>query len=366
MDIEFLATTTPGLESIAIKEIEEITESKARIEHKGMVTFIGEEGDIFKLNYLSKSLHRILIVLLKDCFLTLGDIYEKTLEIDFTEIINQDQKFAVRAERHGKHNFTSMEVERDVGQAVIDSFKKRKKIRLKVDLENPDLIFRVHIRDRKFWLTLDTTGQDSLHKRGYRVYQHPASLRPTIAYCMVRLSEWSEDESLIDPMCGSGTICIEAALFANKIPNWFRQDFFFWNLYFLDRGNFLKLKKEIDDKVQGKDLKIQGCDLFGKHVNGARKNAEKAGIKLNFFKADATKIPLNYDKIITNMPYGIRIGDRKRIKKLYKDFILNLYQHDWKKTVILTTCAELLPEEKIEKKIDIIYGKLPASILIIK
>jgi len=365
MNIEFLATTTPGLERVAIREVEEITQNKAKVEHRGMITFKGREEDIFRLNYLSKSLHRVLMLLLRDSFSSIRDIYKKVFEINFAEIIRPEQRYAVRAERHGEHSFTSQDVEREVGQAIIDSFKKRKNVRLKVDLENPDLIFRVHVRDKNFWFAVDTTGEDSLHKRGYRIYQHPASLRPTIAYCMVRLSQWNEKESLIDPMCGSGTICIEAGLFASKIPNWFRQNFAFWNLSFLDTDFFVRLKRDIDSKVQVKDLDIQGCDLFEKHVKGAKENANKAGIKVKFFKADATRIPLNYDKIVTNMPYGVRIGSRKIIEKLYKQFILNLYRYNWKKTVVLTARVDLLPIEKIEKRIDITYGKLPASILII-
>ena len=167
-------------------------------------------------------------------------------------------------------------------------------------------------------------------------------------------------------MCGSGTICIEASLFANKIPNWFRQDFSFWNFHFLDKKAFLYLKKEFDEKVKRKNLNIQGCDLFEKHIQGAKENAKKAGVEIKFFKGDAREIPLNYDRIITNPPYGIRIGSIRKIEKLYENFLSNLYKWNWKKAVILTAHPHFIPGEKVEKKIDIAYGKLPASILIMR
>ena len=106
--------------------------------------------------------------------------------------------------------------------------------------------------------------------------------------------------------------------------------------------------------------------MFEKHIQGAKKNAKKAGVEIKFFKGDAREIPLNYDRIITNPPYGIRIGSIRKIKKLYENFLSNLYKWNWKKAVILTAHPHFIPGEKVEKKIDIAYGKLPASILIMR
>lgn len=362
--MDLLATTLPGLEEIAIQEAKEITGKWARKEHRGMIRLEGEEEDIFKLNYQGKSLHKVILLLKEGEFSDLKDIYTKTKEVEFASYIHPVQKFAVRANRMGDHEFTSIEVEREVGQAVIDSYKRDKGIRLGVDLDNPDIIVRAEIRENRFWAGLNTTGPRSLHRRGYRVSGHPAPLSPSIAHSLVRLSGWEEGEKLMDPMCGSGTIPIEASLYGRKVPNWFREDYHFWNFHFLDRGKFLQLKKETDEKVQPKRFDIYGCDLFKKHVRIAEEAGRKTGANVKFFQGDATKINLDYDVIIVNPPYGLRVGGKKRIARLYKDFFANLMRHSWRKLVILTATPEHVPKGKLERRIDIIYGNLPASILI--
>lgn len=362
--MDLLATTTSGLEEVAIQEVKEITGKKARKEHRGMIRLKGEEEDIFRLNYQAKSLHKVLLLLKEDKFSDLKDLYKKTKEIDFTRYIYSTQKFAVRANRIGDHNFTSMDVEREMGQAIIDSYKREKNIRLKVDLENPNVIIRSEMRGNHFWIGLNTTGPKSLHKRGYRIPNHPAPLKPSIAYSLARLSGWNSDQKLIDPMCGSGTICIEASLYGNKVPNWFRTDYHFWNFFFLDRKRFFQLRKEIKDEVQNKKFNINGCDIAKKHINTAEEINKKTKANVNFFQGDATKINLDYDTIVTNPPYGMRVGSENKIKQLYKDFFANLKNYNWKKLVILTGAPEYVPEENLKRKIDIIYGNLPSSILI--
>ncbi|MHC1567812.1 MAG: tRNA (guanine(6)-N2)-methyltransferase [Candidatus Syntropharchaeia archaeon] len=354
--MEFLATTIQGLEEIGITEIRELIGKDARKEEKGKIRFRGDERDVFTLNYLSQSLHRIIILLEHTRFQSLSEIYEAVKGIDFREYIHETQSFAIRASRIGDHDFTSMDVAREAGQGVIDSFGKK----LKVDLENPNVIIRVYVREDELWIGIDTTGE-SLHKRNYRSYSHPAPLKPSIAYALVRIVEWKEEDSLIDPFCGSGTIPIEAARFANKIPNP-RRDFAFWNLKFLPRKDFMEKMKEKGEKKE-KNLKIYGCDISKKHVEGALENAERAGVKINFFQGDATKISLNYDKIVTNPPYGIRMGRKSKIGKLYQDFYKNMTSYDsWNKAVVLTASPELL--EGYSRRIEIVYGDLPSSILI--
>lgn len=363
--MEFLATTVRGLEEIAIEEIEEITGRGADVEHEGMVGFNGRIEDIFKLNYLSKTLHRVLVLLSRFEVTDLEDVYRESRRINFSEYINSSQKFAARTKRFGDHNFSSMDVESELGQAVVDSFEERGSS-IEVDLDNPDVYLRSELRGEKFWVAVDTTGEDSLHKRSYRKYEHPAPLKPTIAYCLVRLSEWGEDEGFLDPMCGSGTICIEAWHWKNDILNWFRENYDFWNLQFVDRDEFLGLKSKYDFKAENKSLKIEGYDLFEKHVKGARKNAVSADVDIQISKEDATEFSLDADKIVTNPPYGMRVGSKEEIKDLYENFNSNLEDHQWRKTVILTGKPNYFPKKYLEKKLNLYYGNLPVSVLVLE
>ncbi len=362
--IKILATTTPGFEEVALEEVEEITGSRGVKKHQGMIGLRGEEEDILKLNYLSKTLHRVLLLLAKFSFSDLDDIYQKLAKIDFSKFINSDQKFAARIQRHGTHNFSSMDVEREVGQAIIDSFKNNTGKELGVNLDNPDIIFRGEVRSENFWISMDTTGQDSLHKRSYRVKNHPAPLKPSIAHCLIRLSEWNRDESFIDPMCGSGTICIEAGLSGNNVPNFFRDDYDYHDFDFLDSEKFAKMRRKIDRNVKNETLSIFGNDISKKYIEKAKENGKEAGVKINFTHKDATQISLDYDKIVTNLPYGRRLGSKKEVKKLYNDFMSNLLDYSWKKAVILSGSPNLLSKEDLQETLNIKYGNLPAKALI--
>ncbi|MCD6402754.1 MAG: class I SAM-dependent RNA methyltransferase [Candidatus Aenigmarchaeota archaeon] len=367
-EFEFIATCTRGLERVTIEEIKELIGSTARIEREGAVRFKSKLAAVYTLNYVARSIHRVILLLHSSKFQTLEDIYAKTKRIDFSEWINDDQTFAIRAQRMGNHQFTSVDVARVAGQAVIDSFLESEGKRLKVDLNEPDIIIRVYVKDDSLLIGLDTTGDESLHKRGYRVYQHPAPLKPTIAYCLVRVSKWKENESLLDPMCGSGTIPIEAARFAYNIPaNILRKEFAFQKLKIFSDEEFERVKKKFDQKIKPKRLEVFGCDLFEKHVEGAKTNTEKALVDVNFFRCDATKISLDYDVIVTNPPYGLRIASKRVIHKLYEGFGKNVETGDWKRLVVMTAERKLLEKHlsiQPSETIKIMYGDLPTDVLV--
>jgi len=362
--MKFLATLNPGVEEVAIREIEELVGAKANILHKGAVVFEAKEEAIFKLNFLARSLHRIILLLEHSTFEKLDDLYELTKKIDFTNYIYPTQTFAIRAERIGRHNFTSIDVARVTGQAVIDSYKESKGVRLKVNLDNPNIILRVQVYKDQFWIGLDTTGENSLHKRWYRKYKHPAPLKSTLAYSMIRLADFDpEKESLIDPCCGSGTIPIEAALWALDIPpSKNRTDFDFLKFFWLDKEKFLEMRRKHREKEM--DLKIFGSDLNEKWVKIARKNAEEAGVQINFFKSDATQQQLNYDKIVVDLPFGVRTSS-KGLEEFYKKFFENLRKWNWREVVCITTRPELI-DMRTEREYEVDYGDLKAKILIFK
>ena len=374
MMYELVATTVRGLEEIAINEVEELVGVKAErdtlttVGGQGRIKFKADEKAIFTLNYCSNSLHRVIILLNYGEFSTLHEIYEATKEIDFAKFIGEEQTFAVVASRfatQGSHDFTSLDVASQVGQGVIDSFSESTGKRLKVNLKHPDVVISAGVVDNRFWIGIDTTGE-SLHKRKYRVYQHPAPLKASIAYAMVRISAWKSHEKFIDPFCGSGTIPIEAARYACKMPNFLR-DFLFWRLKFLPLDAFREEKERVDERIEHKNLEIYGSDVSPKHVEGARMNANAAKVCVKFFEGDATKIKLDYDRIVTNLPFGLRFGSPKKVAKLYKNFIQNLKEHHWKRAVLLTASQKLhdlaVNYFKV-RKMDIIYGKLPSFIII--
>jgi len=364
-NLVILATTIPGLEEVALEEVKEIVGNEGQKEHRGMIRFKSDESGVFSLNYISKTLHRVLVLIDEFSFDGLSDIYEEVLELDFARFLNPDQSFSVRMNRHGEHRFTSVDVEGEVGQAIIDSFRESKSKRLEVDLEDPDIIFRGEVRNDRFWLSIDTTGMDSLHKRSYRTSGHPAPLKPTIANSLVRLSGWGKGESLIDPMCGTGTICIEAALRGNKMPNPFAGSLDLFNLDFLDMENFSEMKKEYDGAVENRDLSIMGSDISELYLEYARRSADKIGMDIDFELADSREMRLNHDRIVTNMPFGVRMGSKDEVRSLCDDFVSNLMDFNWKRAVVLSDFPEIFPDSFLKESMEVIYGNRPVKVIIL-
>ncbi len=365
--MEILATTVWGMERLSMEEVKELTGRAAEMEHKGLIRTSGNEEDLLVLNHLSRSLHRILMLIMRDEFSSLSELYDKARAIDFSSYLAPELSFAVRAERIGSHNFRSMDIEREVGQAVIDSYRSATGFRLRVNLDDPDVIIRVEVRHNTFWLALDTTGKDSLYKRSYRVYKHPAPLNPCLAHCLLRLSKWTGSKSLLDPMCGSGTICIEAARWANGIPN--RGDYALWHLTFLNHQRLKHLLVAMESVIRHEKLKIRGCDISDKHIEGARRNTERAGVMVDYFRCDATKIPLDSDVIVCNPPYGLRVGSRRKVKRLYAAFIENLARSDWERAVLITSNPQLMPVKSnlVEvQRLAVMYGNLPCTVLVME
>ncbi|MCF8302040.1 MAG: hypothetical protein K9I94_02095 [Bacteroidales bacterium] len=359
-----IITTVPGLDKLAMREIKDITGKDPEYAHKGMLRLDGEMDDVLHLNYRGKMLQKVFWQLAEAHFEKKDEIPETIHQLPLNELIKEDQSFAADTDRHGEHDFTSTGINRLAGEAIINRFRNLTGKRLAVNLDKPDITFRIFIRHQQCIIALDTTGT-GLHMRHYRRYLHPAGLNACVANAMVRLSEWTPGESLIDPMCGSGTTCIEAILMANRIPNE-QKDFPCLRFPFIDKAHLMKLKAKIEDEKLDQPLSVFGADIDRKALIGARKNAEKAGVPPDFIEGDATKIPLDHDRIILNPPFGLRMGSYRTVEELYEKFLEHLFQHNWKRTVILTARPYLIPETLVHQRINVESGKLPMSILLLE
>lgn len=375
----FFATTSIGVEDVAAEEVRSLIGSDVKLE-VGRVSFKGGVGDIYVLNLKARTLHKVYIQLVKADFKTLDDIYRVARSLDYTWIIDGDQSFAIRSERIGGHCFTSMDVSRVVGQAVIDSYQEATGRRLRVDLEQPDVEIYCLVRNYSLLMGVNTTGE-SLHKRGYRVYDHPAALKPTIAAAMLKISGWRPGESLLDPMCGGATIPIEAALMARGVmPSKFRSSFAFLKLKICDLQEF----KAVRDKLLMEENcsfnpEIYAMDKLQKHLSGGVKNAEEAGVKdaIKFKIGDATK-PEEYPNgffshIIVNPPYGLRAHPKEGVGRLYEEFLKALKAKNPGSTLTIITAASKRFRGAAEKtnitimeRRKIMHGDLPAEIFTCK
>lgn len=326
----WFATTVSGMEDLAAEEVREIAGVEAAAD-VGKVFFEGSVEDVALLNYSSTMLHRVFLTLAQESIESLEDVYRVARSIDYSWLISPEQSFAVRAERHAKHlPFTSIDAAAAVGRAVIESFREARGVRLRVNLDEPDLEFYCLLRDSEMILGLDTTGP-SLHRRYYRVYHHRAALQPAIAAGMLRISGWRREESLLDPMCGGGTIPIEAALAARRIPPGLRRGAIsLERLVFVKPEELERARRRAEERMEpGYRSEITGSDASPKSIDGARRNAEAAGVSdtVRLMVADALHIEDWLDRkpahVLVNPPYGLRMGVRNP-QEFYRRFLRSL------------------------------------------
>ncbi|NOY11370.1 MAG: class I SAM-dependent RNA methyltransferase [Archaeoglobi archaeon] len=362
----FYATCPPGLEFVAAGEIEgkglgRVVEVR---EGKGRVFFRSSWQNVPRLNCLLRSVERIVFLLGRERAEGLEDVYRIVRSIDFS-FIRPEWSFAVRATRVGEHNFTSIDIGRVAGKAVIDSYMEEKGVRLRVNLDEPDVIVRCDLIDDDFMVGIDTTGDEGLHKRRYRVYQHPAPLNPVLAASLVYLSGWSSTKSLLDPFCGSGTILFEAGMIARQIPICrFRKDFAF--------TRFFDSLPEVEEKDV--ELRLYGIERFRKHLEGARAIADYTGIHPVFLEGLAERIEEHLERvdfIITNPPYGLRIGKKKIIEDLYSGFLHSASKVLEEKAVVITAEREIFERYAEEYfpgflRYDVKYGGLLTGVYVLK
>ncbi len=316
-----MATTVEGLEDVAAREVEMLG-GRVNEVRPARVFFEGQIDLMYRVNIRARCVHKLMLVLGRGEARGLDEIYKLAKSIDYFEVLRLDQSFAVRTTRVGEHEYTSVDVSAVVGQAIVDSFVEAKGARPRVNLKNPDVEVGVYVRDDEVVIGVNTTGE-SLHKRNYRVYDHPAALKTTLAAGMLMISGW-RGEGLLDPMCGGGTIVIEAALMARGFPpGFFRKDLAFTRLALHDPKAH---REELERALEGANrevYEVYGFDVSPKHVAGARLNALSAGVHdtISFDVRDATKRDtyrgLDVRHVVVNPPYGIRQSRPKAVRELY-------------------------------------------------
>ncbi|MGQ4833113.1 MAG: tRNA (guanine(6)-N2)-methyltransferase [Candidatus Asgardarchaeia archaeon] len=341
---KFLITTTTGLEDVTAEEVKEINGKVTEIA-RGRINITSDFDFIYRGNYLLRTAHKIIYLLIdKSGVSSLDDVYKAVKQIDIEKVISKNQTFAVKFDRVGTHSFTSIDLARKAGSAIITAFMEAQKSRLKVNLKHPDVLFEGKLIDNRLLFGVNTSGE-SLHKRRYRVFQHEAPLKPSIAFALVKLSNWTKDirKTLLDPMCGAGTILIEAALFARNVPaGYFRDDFAFKNHSYYNLEIFEKMREKYNKKIDW-NLKapLFGIEISKKFYEGAIANASSAKVAdtITFIQGDALELDkiLNEEPeiVIVNPPYGVRLGRRWEVKGLYEKFMKKLAELETIKRVVV-------------------------------
>ncbi len=315
-----IAKTLPGLEGVLVDELSMLGAKAIQPLHRG-VRFSGNKELLYRVNYHLYTALRILKPIHVCTVKNEHELYQKTRGIEWKKYLTSEHSLRVDAVVFSSAFRHSGFVALKVKDGIADYFRDRTGRRPDVDSRNPDLLIHVHINNHTCTISLDSSGT-SLHKRGYRSDTHTAPLNEVLAAGMLQLSGWKPALNLLDPMCGSGTITIEAGLIANGIPpGSFRKSFAFQQWLDYDPGLFEKVKK-ISLVKPTKKGEIVGSDRSAKYVSMALKNTAYAGLsgKIEIRRAAFEDLlpPWKKGIIIMNPPYGERMQPGE-INKLYQN-----------------------------------------------
>ena len=309
-EFKLIAKTFMGLESVLAEELTNLGANNIEIGRR-MVSFTGDKEMMYRANMQLHTAIRILKPIKEFKALSADDVYEQVKAIDWSDYIGLKSTFAVDSVVFSEEFKHSKFVAYKVKDAIVDQFRERTNMRPNVSVTSPDIRLHIHIAEDKATLCLDSSGE-SLHRRGYRQESVEAPLNEVLAAGIILMSGWRGETDFIDPMCGSGTLLIEAALIAhNMAPGLFRKEFAFekWNDF--DAELFDKVYNDDSEEREFKHH-IYGYDVDMKAVNTALRNVRAASLTNDItveqrdFK-DFTE-PEKPAIMIPNPPYGERIS----------------------------------------------------------
>jgi putative N6-adenine-specific DNA methylase len=293
-----LVITHKGAERFSVDEITELVSAKIISVGNGLIVFeVTDFNDLKKLAFYGQSFLRVLELL--DEFVDDEIIKSLETKVSFLKI---DCSFRVRCTRKGDHNFISSDIESKMGGIIFKANPNSS-----VELKNPEKVIHIYIFDNKCYICNDLCVYD-LSKRDYKIFVHPASIKGTLAYLLLKVADYKKNKIILDPFCGSGTILIEAALYVNNIsPHHFSK-----NRFYFDQDEMKKIKISYKD--------IYGYDFLLKNIIAARKNAKIAGVEdsIHFSKIEVSWLDTKFEENLID----IIVTDPPKLSKqlIEKDF----------------------------------------------
>ena len=337
MNFKLIATCAAGIESIVGNELKHLG-YKVNVEN-GRVRFDGNVADIAKTNLWLRTADRIKIVVGEFTAKTFEELFQGVERLNWEDFLPLDAEFPVagKSQKSTLHNVPS--VQAITKKAIVTKMSTVYHRRTKLPETGALYPIEVAINKDKVLITLDTTGS-SLFKRGYRVNKGGAPLKENMAAALVLLARWYPEMPFVDPVCGSGTIPIEAALIGCNIAPGLKRNFAFENWDWVDKDIVKQAREQAQAAIKKDvDLDISGYDIDGSMIEIAKENAVQAGVQdIVNFKQMAVK-DFKTDKIngviVANPPYGERLSDKEHVHQLYQQ-MGKLYQPltSWSKYIL--------------------------------
>ncbi|UFH31974.1 class I SAM-dependent RNA methyltransferase [Chryseobacterium sp. C-71] len=366
-NIKIQIKTFFGLETVLGEEIKKLGGRNVELKNRA-VNCEGDLGFLYKINYSARTALKILVPI--DEFKAYNETkyYDRLFKFEWDEFMDVNQTFAidstVNSERFSHSQFMTFKMK----DAIVDYFQNKYGRRPSIETKSPDIKFHLHIDRELVTISLDSSG-DALFKRGYRREQGEAPINEVLASGMLQLAGWDGKGNLLDPMCGSGTLLIEAAMIAMDLPaQLYRRRFAFQNWKNYDDDLFATIKQHRVDRIREFHGKIVGYDIDGRMLDAARTNVESAEMedvievrRENFFDTKKDMFPL---LMVFNPPYDerISINDDDFYKKIGDTF-----KTSYPNTLAWLISSDLDAPKKIglrpSRKIKLFNGKLETRFL---
>lgn len=319
---QYFATTARGLETIAAQELESLGATDIRPDFTG-VHFSGDKALMYRVNLWARTIFRVLCPIAEFRCLDRKMLVREVERIAWEDYLRPNNTLAVKCTGSNQQlnhtHFTALQVK----DAIANRQKQKFGSRSSVDTNNPDLLVNAHIKEDHCIISLDSSA-NSLHRRGYRLAVGSAPLKETLAAALLDMAEYSPDLPFLDPLCGSGTLAIEAALKAlNIAPGLLREKFGFTTWQDFDDSLWNQLLEEAENS-QLSELKapIYASDRDSNVLAQARNNAKLCGVadKIQFTKTELADIEAPAEKgiLMCNPPYGERLGEVEELGEFYK------------------------------------------------
>lgn len=317
---QYVAKTFAGLENILAEELQNLGATDIEIGHRA-VNFKGTKETMYKANYLARTAIRILKPITDFPSADETEYYRNMSKINWSKYLSLDQTFAIDATLSNSKMNHSMYASLKAKDAIVDQFNRKFSQRPNVDTDFPDLRIHIFMHNNHTTVSFDSSSI-SLHKRGYRKETGEAPLNEVLAAGMILLSDWDKKSHFVDPMCGSGTLLIEAALIANNIPSGYYRDYYGFKKWDdFDEELWEKVKRDALDLQEEFDFEIIGNELSADVAEKAIRNITNAKLHHDIQVvvgdiADFTP-PEGPGQVVVNPPYGERLQTRD---------IIGLYQ----------------------------------------
>lgn len=319
--LQLIATTAMGIEAIAAKELKELGYDTVDVQN-GKITFQGDWIDVCRSNLWLRTADRIKLKIGEFKATSFEELFEQTKALPWSDFIPENAEFPVTGKSVKSQLYSVPDCQAIVKKAIVESMKHTYNTEWFTE-DGPYFKIEVSLVKDIATLTIDTSGT-GLHKRGYRYLHGEAPIKETLAAALIYLTNWTPDRPFVDPFCGSGTLPIEAALIGQNIAPGFNRSFISEKWPIIGETIWDRAREEVEDLAKyDQPIDIQGSDIDHRMVELSKNNAMEAGFGelIQFKQMQVTDFTTkkDYGCLVSNPPYGERIGEAKLVEEMYHD-----------------------------------------------